>query len=224
MATHRLVPAECVARVRRYPGRRGRGRIRGPAGGRVRSPGPACRSRCSRRATRSAAGCGATSRFSNGRITELGAELVGSIHTRWCELAIEYGIGLISRMDDNLYAGPAAGRATGAGQEAQPRRDRRPGGGQAEGSCCGWPALASGDHRPVAAVAATDAAAVRHLTVAQALLALGVMRGSRLWLGDAASAGEQQRRAARSAEPARSALPDQGRPDRNDRDATRSEG
>lgn len=43
--------------------------------------------------------------FSHGRITEFGAELVGSIHTRWCQLAIEYGLGLISRMNTDLYRG-----------------------------------------------------------------------------------------------------------------------
>jgi monoamine oxidase len=45
------------------------------------------------------------SRFAKGRITEAGAELVGSIHTRWCALAKEYGISLISRMDGDLYRG-----------------------------------------------------------------------------------------------------------------------
>ena len=44
-------------------------------------------------------------KFSKGRITELGAELVGSIHTRWCALAKEYRLGLISRMDGELYHG-----------------------------------------------------------------------------------------------------------------------
>jgi monoamine oxidase len=43
--------------------------------------------------------------FSPGRITEFGAELVGSIHTRWCELAKYYGLALISRMDTDLYRG-----------------------------------------------------------------------------------------------------------------------
>lgn len=43
--------------------------------------------------------------FSRGRITEAGAELVGSIHTRWRELAIEYGLALISRMNEDLYRG-----------------------------------------------------------------------------------------------------------------------
>ena len=43
--------------------------------------------------------------FSRGRITEFGAELVGSIHTRWGELATEYGLALISRMDTDLYRG-----------------------------------------------------------------------------------------------------------------------
>lgn len=45
------------------------------------------------------------STFAKGRITEAGAELVGSIHTRWCALAKEYGISLISRMDGELYRG-----------------------------------------------------------------------------------------------------------------------
>lgn len=43
--------------------------------------------------------------FAKGRITEFGAELVGSIHTRWCALAREYGISLISRMSGDLYGG-----------------------------------------------------------------------------------------------------------------------
>jgi monoamine oxidase len=43
--------------------------------------------------------------FANGRIIEAGAELVGSIHTRWCALAKEYGISLISRMNGDLYRG-----------------------------------------------------------------------------------------------------------------------
>jgi monoamine oxidase len=51
------------------------------------------------------------SKFAKGRITEAGAELVGSIHTRWCALAKEYGISLISRMNDDLYRG----------QQLQPR-------------------------------------------------------------------------------------------------------
>lgn len=44
-------------------------------------------------------------KFSKGRITEFGAELVGSIHTRWCALAIEYQLALINRMDTELYRG-----------------------------------------------------------------------------------------------------------------------
>jgi monoamine oxidase len=46
-----------------------------------------------------------TSTFSDGRVIELGAELIGSIHTRWCRLAIEYQLGLTSRMTEELYAG-----------------------------------------------------------------------------------------------------------------------
>jgi monoamine oxidase len=41
--------------------------------------------------------------FSNGRITEAGAELIGSFHTTWLELAREYGLAVISRMDPDLY-------------------------------------------------------------------------------------------------------------------------
>src|SRR6185295_13622586 len=38
------------------------------------------------------------STFSKGRITEEGAELIGSFHTTWLELAREYGLAMISRM------------------------------------------------------------------------------------------------------------------------------
>lgn len=41
--------------------------------------------------------------FSRGRITEEGAELIGSFHTTWLALAREYGLSLISRMDPKLY-------------------------------------------------------------------------------------------------------------------------
>ena len=41
--------------------------------------------------------------FSNGRITEEGAELIGSFHTTWLALAREYGLAVISRMDESLY-------------------------------------------------------------------------------------------------------------------------
>src|SRR5262245_20182152 len=54
--------------------------------------------------------------FSQGRITEEGAELIGSIHTMWRELAIEYGLAWISRMDADLY--------TREGLELQVRFDR----------------------------------------------------------------------------------------------------
>ena len=39
------------------------------------------------------------------RVIESGAELIGSIHTYWCRLAIEYGLGLISRCDIDEFAG-----------------------------------------------------------------------------------------------------------------------
>jgi monoamine oxidase len=42
-------------------------------------------------------------RFSNGRITEEGAELIGSFHTRWLALARHYGLAMISRMKGGLY-------------------------------------------------------------------------------------------------------------------------
>src|SRR5262245_46724184 len=41
--------------------------------------------------------------FVNGRITEAGAELIGSFHTTWLELAREYGLSMISRMNSALY-------------------------------------------------------------------------------------------------------------------------
>jgi monoamine oxidase len=41
--------------------------------------------------------------FSSGRITEEGAELIGSFHTTWLELAWQYGLAVISRMDESLY-------------------------------------------------------------------------------------------------------------------------
>ena len=41
--------------------------------------------------------------FSNGRITEEGAELIGSFHTKWLALAREYGLAMISRMEEGLY-------------------------------------------------------------------------------------------------------------------------
>lgn len=41
--------------------------------------------------------------FSKGRITEEGAELIGSFHTTWLALAREYGLAVVSRMDTDLY-------------------------------------------------------------------------------------------------------------------------
>src|SRR5205085_718841 len=38
-----------------------------------------------------------------GRITEFGAELIGSFHSLWLNLALEYGLAMISRMDEDLY-------------------------------------------------------------------------------------------------------------------------
>jgi monoamine oxidase len=42
-------------------------------------------------------------KFSNGRIMEFGAELIGSFHTTWLALARKYGLAVISRMDQKLY-------------------------------------------------------------------------------------------------------------------------
>ena len=42
-------------------------------------------------------------KFSSGRIIEEGAELIGSFHTRWLELAREFGLAMVSRMDSDLY-------------------------------------------------------------------------------------------------------------------------
>lgn len=41
--------------------------------------------------------------FSKGRITEAGAELIGTFHHRWHRLAIHYGLAFINRMDGDLY-------------------------------------------------------------------------------------------------------------------------
>jgi monoamine oxidase len=41
--------------------------------------------------------------FSKGRITEEGAELIGSFHTKWLELAREFGLAMISRMGPDDY-------------------------------------------------------------------------------------------------------------------------
>ncbi len=41
--------------------------------------------------------------FSKARITEEGAELIGSFHNKWLGLAQEYGLAMISRMDPKLY-------------------------------------------------------------------------------------------------------------------------
>ena len=42
-------------------------------------------------------------RFANGRIIEEGAELIGSFHTAWLQLAQRYGIAMINRMGDLEY-------------------------------------------------------------------------------------------------------------------------
>ena len=41
--------------------------------------------------------------FSEGRITEEGAELIGSFHTKWLELAREFGLAMINRMEPDFY-------------------------------------------------------------------------------------------------------------------------
>jgi monoamine oxidase len=41
--------------------------------------------------------------FSKGRITEEGAELIGSCHTTWLEFAREYSLAMTSKMDPDLY-------------------------------------------------------------------------------------------------------------------------
>lgn len=42
--------------------------------------------------------------FSAGRVTEEGAELIGSMHVTWLALARELGVGLITRMEGDYYA------------------------------------------------------------------------------------------------------------------------
>lgn len=43
------------------------------------------------------------STWSEGRITEEGAELIGSFHTTWLGFARRYGLGVVSRMESDLY-------------------------------------------------------------------------------------------------------------------------
>ena len=43
-------------------------------------------------------------KFSPGRVIEEGAELIGSFHTTWLSLARDYGLGVITRTDDEDYA------------------------------------------------------------------------------------------------------------------------
>lgn len=120
--------------------------------------------------------------FGNGRITEMGAELVGSIHTRWCALATEYGISLISRMNDDLYAGQQLGvplvldkplnRSEIAAMETAKRAVQL--------------RLARAAAHIVDPAQPWKQPRLRPfdgLSVAQALVALGVTPGSRLWLG-----------------------------------------
>jgi monoamine oxidase len=43
--------------------------------------------------------------FARGRVIELGAELIGSIHTLWCALARHYGIALVTRTEAGFSRG-----------------------------------------------------------------------------------------------------------------------
>src|SRR3981081_3118521 len=56
--------------------------------------------------------------FSEGRITEEGAELIGSFHTKWLELAREFGLAMINRMEPDFYERE--------GLDVQVSRDERP--------------------------------------------------------------------------------------------------
>jgi monoamine oxidase len=44
-----------------------------------------------------------TRTFANGRVIELGAELIGAFHTAWLRLAQHYGLAMVNRMDQTDY-------------------------------------------------------------------------------------------------------------------------
>ena len=123
--------------------------------------------------------------FASGRVVEYGAELIGSIHTRWCALAREYGLSLIGRLSGDVYGGqqlrsrwildrpltPDEINAIEVQQHkvlraiAEFARDRIPAGMESHP----W------DHQPLAALDG--------VSVATALQQrFGVTPGSRLWL------------------------------------------
>lgn len=120
--------------------------------------------------------------FSHDRITEIGAELVGSIHTRWCALAIEYGLGLISRMDYDLYAGQqldaqlVLDKKLTRGEIVDLEKDKR------VRVLLPLARLASRITDPSRPWLQPALQRFDTMSVAQGLLSLRVTRGSRLWL------------------------------------------
>ena len=126
--------------------------------------------------------------FSKGRITELGAELVGSIHTRWCALAIEYGLALVSRMDGELYRGQQLKERLVLDKELDMDEIRALEKDKVDRVLLPMARLASRIANPARPWDERDPALLKQwkaydaMSVADALLGLGVQRGSRLWL------------------------------------------
>jgi monoamine oxidase len=127
-------------------------------------------------------------RFSKGRITELGAELVGSIHTYWCKLAIEYGLALVSRMDADLYRGQQLKLRMTLDKDLSMDEIRALDEDMVNRVLLPIARLASGIREAARPWEEKDPARLKQLkawdgmSVADALIGLGVKRGSRLWL------------------------------------------
>ena len=126
-------------------------------------------------------------KFSKGRITELGAELVGSIHTRWCALAIEYGLSLVSRMDTELYRGQGLKVQLTLDKALSMEEIRALDEETVDRVLLPIAKLASKIRHPSRPWDEPDPALLKQLkafdamSVADALIGLGVKRDSRLW-------------------------------------------
>lgn len=126
--------------------------------------------------------------FSKGRITELGAELVGSIHTRWCALAIEYKLALVSRMDGELYRGQQLKQRLVLDKDLSMDEIRALEQEKVDRVLLPMAKLASKIANPARPWDEPNAALLKQwkaydaMSVADALLGLGVKRDSRLWL------------------------------------------
>jgi monoamine oxidase len=120
--------------------------------------------------------------FSKGRITEEGAELIGSFHTRWLALAQGYGLTMVSRMDGSLYDKAGLNVRLALDKMLSPAEIRE------------LDEYVGTKLKRIAQIATTISdprqpwlqTALRvydNMSVAKALTLLGVRRGSRPWMG-----------------------------------------